>query len=167
MGTISLIIQAAPRSIPSGNSARFPSASLTWKNSPNTPSLKFENFQPESIPPECMANPPCASNEFQSGVIAETSTRSPTLKSLTSLPTSTISPTASWPKIMSFRSPIAPAQTVCMSEVQGANARGLQIASIGPQVGASFSIQPVFPILIIANPFITKSSFLYLFLSSN
>ena len=41
-------------SMPSGRCARLPSASLTWNTSPNTPSLKLENFQPASMPPECM-----------------------------------------------------------------------------------------------------------------
>ena len=153
VGTMSEIIAAAARSIPSGRCAKLPSASFTWKYSAKTPSLKLENFQPESMPPECIAKPSCACLEFQSGVIADTSTLSPTLKSRTRLPTSTTSPTASWPRIILDRSPIAPAQTVCMSEVQGASASGLQIASIGPHLGISFSIQPVAPIFNIAKPF--------------
>ena len=55
VGIISQSIAAAPGSMSSGRRARFASASLTWKNSANTPSLKFENFQPASIPPECIA----------------------------------------------------------------------------------------------------------------
>ncbi len=112
VGIISAIIVAAPRSIPSGRWARFPSASLTWKYSAKTPSLKLENFHPESIPPECIEKPSCASREFQSGVIAVMRTLSPFLKSLTRDPASTTSPTASWPRIMSFLSPIAPSHTV-------------------------------------------------------
>ena len=77
-------------------------------------------------------------------------TSSPGLKSLTSSPTWTTSPTASWPKIISSLSPIAPSQTVCTSEVQGAIAMGLQIASKGPHLGISFSTQPVEPIFNIA-----------------
>ena len=55
VGTISESIQASTISIPSGMSARLPSASFTWKNSEKTPSLMLENFQPASMPPECMA----------------------------------------------------------------------------------------------------------------
>jgi hypothetical protein len=60
-------------------------------------------------------------------------TRSPGLKSLTSLPTSSTIPRASCPRIMFFRSPMAPSQTVWTSEVQGASARGLTVASRGPE----------------------------------
>ena len=143
-------IQASTGSIPFGRSAKFPSASFTWKYSPKTPSLKLENFQPASIPPECMENPACASKEFQSGVIAGTRTRSPTLKSLTISPTSTISAQHSCPKIMLCLSPIAPSQRVCTSEVQIATASGVQMASIGPHAGRSFSIHPDSPIFSIA-----------------
>lgn len=41
VGTMSLTIVAAPRSIPSGRRAKLPSASFTWKSSPNTPSLRY------------------------------------------------------------------------------------------------------------------------------
>jgi hypothetical protein len=95
----------------------------------------------------------CASTEAQSGVIAGTMTRSPGLKSLTSEPTSTTSPTASCPRIILCLSPIAPAHTVWISEVQGATAIGLTIASSGPYVGALFSIQPTSPIFSMAKPF--------------
>ena len=143
-------LDKAAHFIPSGMRARFPSASFTWKYSPKTPSLKFENFQPASIPPECIEYPPCASREFQSGVMAGTRTLSPGLKSFTKEPTSTTSPQPSCPKIMSCLSPIAPSQTVCTSDVHGASASGLQIASSGPQAGISFSIQPVSPSFSIA-----------------
>lgn len=116
---MSLSMTAAAGSKLSGKRARFASASLTWKYSAKTPSLKLENFHPASMPPECMEYPACASRLPQSGVMAGTMTRSPGFKVLTRLPTSTISPTASWPKIMSVRSPIAPSQTVWISEVQG------------------------------------------------
>ena len=72
VGTISESIHASTVEIFDGSSARLPSASFTWKNSENTPSLKFENFHPASIPPECIEYPACASSEFQSGVIAGT-----------------------------------------------------------------------------------------------
>ena len=137
--------------------ARLPSASLTWKYSPKTPSLKLENFQPESMPPECMGYPDCVSVEDQSGVMAGIKTWSPGLKSLTSAPTSTTSPHASWPRIMSVRSPIAPSQHVCTSEVHGATAKGRTIASRGPQTGRSFSTQPIRPMERIAKPFIVIS----------
>ena len=55
---------------------------------------------------------------------------------------------------MSERSPMAPSQTVWMSEVQGETAMGLTIASSGPQAGTSFSIQPVLPMPSMAYPFI-------------
>ena len=77
--------------------------------------------------------------------MAGTMTRSPTFRSLTREPTSTISPTASWPRIMSVRSPMAPSHTVWISEVQGETAMGRTMASRGPQAGTSFSIQPVRP----------------------
>ena len=145
---------AAPGSTPSGSSAKLPSASLTWKYSANTPSLKLENFQPASIPPECMGKPRWASREFQSGVMADTMTLSPGLKSLTKAPTSSTMPTASWPKIISLRSPMAPSQTVWTSDVQGLRAIGRTMASIGPQAGRSFSIQPTLSMLNMAKPFI-------------
>ena len=154
-------IQASTMSMPSGSSARLPSASLTWKYSEKTPSLMLENFHPASIPPECMANPACASSELQSGVIAGTSTRSPGLKSRTSEPTSTTWAQHSWPRIMLCRSPTAPSQTVCTSEVQRATANGLQMASSGPHCGRSFSIQPTSPIFSMAKPFISMSSYLF------
>ena len=141
-------------SIQSGKCAILPSASFTWKNSPNTPSLKLENFQPDNIPPECIEYPPCASSEFQSGVIAGTTTRSPGLKSFTSSPTASTIPTASCPKIISVRSPIAPDHTVCTSEVQGEIAVGRTRASVGPICGISFSTQPISPIFFIAKPLI-------------
>ena len=150
-------MHASVMSIPSGRCARFPSASLTWKNSENTPFLMLENFQPASIPPECMANPACASSELQSGVMAGTSTRSPGWKSRTSSPTETTSAQHSCPRIISCRSPTAPSQTVCTSEVQTAAASGRQTASIGPQTGFSFSTHPTFPISSIAKPFIYRS----------
>jgi hypothetical protein len=43
-----------------------------------------------------------------------------------------------------------------MSDVHGAKASGLTIASKGPATGFSFSIQPTFPISNIAKPFILK-----------
>ena len=150
VGTISDSIHASTVLILSGRSARFPSASFTWKNSENTPSLKLENFQPASIPPECIEYPPCASREFQSGVIAGTRTLSPGLKSFTSSPTSTTSAHPSCPRIILWRSPMAPSQSVCTSDVQIASASGLQMASSGPQAGRSFSIQPDCPIFSIA-----------------
>ena len=70
-------MQASTTEISRGRCARFPSASLTWKYSAKTPSLTLENFQPPSIPPECMGKPACASREFHTGVMAGTSTRSP------------------------------------------------------------------------------------------
>ena len=54
VGTMSDNIQASTVLILSGNKAKLPSASLTWKYSENTPSLKLENFQPANIPPECI-----------------------------------------------------------------------------------------------------------------
>jgi len=150
VGTISESMHASTTLISFGKCARFPSASFTWKYSANTPSLKLENFQPASMPPECIAYPAWASSEFQSGVIAGTRTRSPGLKSFTSAPTSTTSAQHSCPRIMSCRSPTAPSHTVCTSEVQMAIASGLQIASMAPQAGLSFSTQPTEPILSIA-----------------
>ena len=154
VGTMSAIMDASATGMESGRIARFPSASLTWKSSPKTPSLKFENFQPASMPPECIPNPACASRDIQSGVIAGTITRSPGLKSFTREPTSTTSPTASCPRIMSVRSPIAPSHTVWISELHGATASGFTSASSGPHLGASFSIHPISPILRIASPLI-------------
>ena len=91
--------------------------------------------------------------------MAGTITRSPFRKSFTSAPVSTTSPTASCPKIMSWRSPSAPSHTVWMSEVHGAMAIGRTSASSGPMAGGAFSIHPAFPIPSIANPFICGSSF--------
>ena len=54
VGTMSLSITAAAMSMSGGSRARLASASLTWNSSPNTPSLKLENFHPASMPPECM-----------------------------------------------------------------------------------------------------------------
>lgn len=91
-----------------GSTARFASASLTWMYSAKTPSLVLENFHPPSATPECMGKPSCAAVDDQSGVMAGMITRSPTLISLTADPTSTTSPTASWPRIMLWRSPTPP-----------------------------------------------------------
>src|SRR5919197_2582787 len=114
--------------------AMLASASLTWKYSAKTPSLVFENFQPPNGSSDCDEWPAWDATSPQSGVIAPTTTRSPGLKLLTSLPTAYTTPTASWPSVRFSRGPIAP-RTVCESEVQ-INARVvLTIASFGPGVG--------------------------------
>ena len=122
------------------------------------------------MPPECMAKPACASGAPQSGVMAGTITRSPGLSVRTSAPVSTISPTASWPRIMSERSPMAPSHTVCTSDVQGDTASGRTIASSGPHLGTSFSIHPIRPIPFMASPFIfpcTALSLIFFLLSKS
>jgi hypothetical protein len=48
-----------------------------------------------------------------------------------------------------------------MSDVHGASASGLQIASSGPKDGFSFSIQPIDPIFNIAKPFMIFSPYSY------
>ena len=69
---ISESIAAVSGSIDSGSFARFASAKFTWKYSPNTPSLKFENFHPPSGSVVCEEYPLCAASSSQSGVIAGT-----------------------------------------------------------------------------------------------
>ena len=90
-------------------------------------------------------------------MIAATKILSPTLKSFTKDPTSTISPQASCPKTISNLSPTPPSYTVCISEVHGANANGFIIASVGPHTGLSFVIQPTSPIFFITNAFICSA----------
>ena len=156
--TISQSITAWTGVRPSGIRAKLASASLTWKYSAKTPSLKLENFQPPSIPPECIGWPSCAAAVPQSGVMAGTITLSPGLKSLTSEPTLTTWPTASWPRIISWRSPMAPAQTVWISDEHGARANGRTIASSGPHSGTFFVIHPALPMPSMAKPFIVSGN---------
>src|SRR5438105_604747 len=130
--------------------AMLASASLTWKYSANTPSLVFENFQPPSGCWDCDECPSCEATSPQSGVMAPTTTRSPGMKYLTSLPTAYTTPTASWPRVRFSRGPIAP-WTVCESDVQ-INARVvLTMASFGPGCGIGLTANPTRSIDAITN----------------
>ena len=54
---MSVNITAASSDIPSGMKVKFASAMFTWNLSPNTPSLKLENFQPPRGSIVCEGNP--------------------------------------------------------------------------------------------------------------
>ena len=71
--------------------------------------------------------PSCIPRPSQSGVTQGTTTLSPGLNLVTRFPTSTISPTASWPSILSVLGPEPPCNA-CVSDEQGATTIGRTIA---------------------------------------
>ena len=124
---------------------------FTWKNSANTPSFAPKNLK---LPINLWSWALLALRIWvpgapQSGVQQGTTTLSPGLKFFTAPPTSTTSPTASWPRIKFLPGWLK----VCIkwvSEEQGAKAMGRTMASRGPAAGFSRSIQPCWPAAVTA-----------------
>ena len=94
-GSMSQQWMAMPPGTPSGVFAILASASFRWKYSAKTPVLVLENFHPTGGPPDCDEYPAGEAGWPRSGVIAPTTTRPTGSESLTSLPPSCPTPTAS------------------------------------------------------------------------
>src|SRR5271170_469647 len=88
--------------------------------------------------------------------MALTATRWPSVKPVTVEPSAWMTPTASCPRVRSWRSPIAPL-TVWESEVQTMAAVVFTTASLGPGTGTGFSMIPTLPIPRITNARIARS----------
>ena len=91
------------------------------------------------MPPHCEVTPRWHGSHFPHGVIALTTTRSPSLHVVTFAPMADTTPTLSWPSTRPSGMAITP-RTVCTSEVQMSDAVVLMTASFGPGSGMGLSM---------------------------